>query len=89
MTLAREEFGLEVIERRIDRTELYICDEFFMTGTAAAVTAVTRVDHQEIGDGAMGPITNRLRELYDNLVRGKVEAYKDWNEPVYVAEYGR
>ena len=85
MALAREEFGLKVIERRIDRTELYICDEFFMTGTAAAVTAVTRVDHQDIGDGAMGPITKRLRDLYDDLVRGKLEAYKDWNEPVYVA----
>lgn len=86
MTLAREQLELEVIERRIDRTEIYICDEFFMTGTAAAVTAVTRVDHQNIGDGVMGPITKRLRELYDDLVRGKLEAYKDWNEPVYVAE---
>ncbi len=86
MTLAREELGLEVVERRIDRTEIYICDEFMMTGTAAAVTAVTCVDYQDIGTGSMGPITKQLRELYDDLVRGKLEAYSDWNEPVYVSE---
>jgi branched-chain amino acid aminotransferase len=84
--LAREKLGLTVVERRIDRTEIYVCDEFLMTGTAAAVTAVTRVDHQPIGSGAMGPITKQLRELYDDLVRGKLEAYIDWNEPVYVPE---
>jgi branched-chain amino acid aminotransferase len=56
------------------------------TGTAAAVTAVIRVDYQDIGSGSMGPITKQLRELYDDLVRGKLEAYSDWNEPVYVSE---
>jgi branched-chain amino acid aminotransferase len=86
MTLAREELGLEVLERRIDRTEIYICDEFLMTGTAAAVTSITMVDHQPIGTGEMGPVTQRLRELYDDLVRGKLGAYLDWNEPVYVPE---
>ncbi len=86
ITLAREELGLTVEERRIDRTEVYLCDEFFMTGTAAQVTAVTRVDHRPIGSGTMGPITARLRELYDKVVRGKVPAYRHWNEPVYVSE---
>lgn len=86
IAMAREELGLEVIERRIDRTEIYICDEFFMTGTAAAVTSITMVDHQPIGTGEMGPVTLRLRELYDDLVRGKLQAYLDWNEPVYVSE---
>lgn len=86
ITLAREELSLNVVERRIDRTEIYVCDEFLMSGTAAAVTAVTRVDHQPIGSGVMGPITKQLRELYDDLVRGKLGAYIDWNEPVYASE---
>ena len=83
MQLAREELGLEVVERRIDRTEVFICDEFFLTGTAAQVTAVTKVDHQSIGGGVMGPVTAELRRIYDDLVRGKIEKYKAWNEPVY------
>ncbi len=81
--LAKDELGIEVIERPIDRTEVYICDELFMTGTAAQVTAVTKVDHRPVGDGVMGPITARLRELYDQVVRGKVPKYRAWNEPVY------
>jgi len=81
--LAQEELGLEVIERRIDRTEVFICDEFFLTGTAAQVTAVTKVDHQAIGGGVMGPVTTQLRAMYDDLVRGKIAKYKAWNEPVY------
>jgi branched-chain amino acid aminotransferase len=81
--LAQDELGLEVIERRIDRTEVFICDEFFLSGTAAQVTAVTMVDHQTIGAGVMGPITSQLRQLYDDLVRGKIAKYKAWNEPVY------
>jgi len=81
--LAKEELGIEVVERPIDRTEVYICDELFMTGTAAQVTAVTKVDHRPVGDGVMGPITARLRELYDQVVRGKVPKYRHWNEPVY------
>jgi branched-chain amino acid aminotransferase len=81
--LAKDELGIEVIERPIDRTEVYICDELFMTGTATQVTAVTKVDHRPVGDGVMGPITARLRELYDQVVRGKVPKYRAWNEPVY------
>lgn len=81
--IARDEFGYEVVERAIDRTEVYLCDEFFMTGTAAQVTAVTMVDHRPIGLGEMGPITSQLREYYLDIVRGKVEKYRHWNHPVY------
>ena len=77
--LAKDEFGLEVVERCIDRTEVYICDEFFMTGTAAAVTAITQVDYQKVGNGVMGTITFQLRKRYDEVVRGKVEKFKHWN----------
>lgn len=81
--LARKELNLEVRERSIDRTEVYICDELFMTGTAAAVTAITKVDHRPIGDGTMGAVTSKLRKLYDDAVRGKLKQYRQWNYPVY------
>ncbi|MGD8752286.1 MAG: branched-chain amino acid transaminase [Anaerolineales bacterium] len=83
MELAQEELGIPVLERQIDRTEVYLCDEFFLTGTAAQVTAVTQVDFRPIGSGVMGPITSQLRELYDQVVRGKHPKYKHWNMPVY------
>lgn len=80
--LARAELGLEVVERSIDRTEAFVCDELFMTGTAAQVMVVTKVDHRPVGDGKMGPVTARLRELYNDAVHGKLEKYNGWNVPV-------
>ncbi len=80
--LARQELGLTVVERSIDRTEVFICDEFFMTGTAAQVVAVTRVDHRPIGNGEMGPITARLRALFDDIVHGRNPKYAHWLVPV-------
>lgn len=77
--LARNELGLEVVERSIDRTEAFICDEFFMTGTAAQVVAVTKIDHRPVGMGAMGPITTKLRQMFDDIVRGKNPKYESWN----------
>jgi len=61
MEFAREEIGLEVLERSIDRTEVYLCEELFLTGTAAQVTAVTKVDHRPIGSGKMGPVAAEMR----------------------------
>lgn len=81
--LAEGELGLPVIERKIDRTEVYLCDEFFMTGTAAQITAVTRVDHRPIGAGVMGPVATQLRELFNEVVRGRRADYRHWNTPVY------
>jgi branched-chain amino acid aminotransferase len=81
--LAQNELGLTVVERTIDRTEVYICEELFMTGTAAQVTAVTRVDHRPIGTGKMGPITARLREIFMEVIRGKNPKYRSWNTSVY------
>jgi branched-chain amino acid aminotransferase len=83
MTLASKELDIPVIERSIDRTEIYMSDELFMTGTAAQIVAITRVDHREIGAGKMGPVATKLRELYQNVVRGKLPGYKHWNTPVY------
>src|SRR5512143_3959216 len=61
MELASKELGLTVVERSIDRTEVYICEEMFLTGTAAQITTVTRIDHRPVGSGVMGPITTKLR----------------------------
>lgn len=83
MELAREELGLEVRERSIDRTEVYLADELFMTGTAAQVTAITQVDHRIVGSGKMGSLTTQLRQLYDDVVRGRNKKYRHWNQPVY------
>jgi branched-chain amino acid aminotransferase len=85
MELAQAELGLKVVERPIDRTEVYLCDEFFLTGTAAQVTAVTRVDHRPIGSGTMGPVVAQLRRLFDEVVRGRHARYRRWNVPVYAA----
>lgn len=81
--LARQELGLQVQERPIDRTEVYLCDELFLTGTAAQITAVTRVDHRPVGTGQMGPVTSRLRQLFHDVVRGQVASYSHWLTPVY------
>ncbi len=83
MQLAKDELGMEVVERSIDRTEVYLCEELFLTGTAAQVTAVTKINHRKIGDGVMGELTAKLKQMYDDLVRGKIEKYKGWNYPVY------
>lgn len=81
--LLQSELGFQVIERSIDRTEIYLCDEFFMTGTAAQITAVTKVDHRPIGTGKMGPIGAQLRRIFDDTVRGRLQKYRHWNVPVY------
>ncbi len=81
--LLAKELGIEVVERPIDRTEVYLCEELFMTGTAAQITAVTRIDYRPVGSGLMGPITTRLRQLFDDAVCGRLPAYRSWNTPVY------
>jgi branched-chain amino acid aminotransferase len=75
----RNDLGVPVIERSIDRTEVFIADEFFMTGTAAQVSAITKVDHRPIGRGEMGPITAKLRDLYEDIMRAKNPKYVHWN----------
>jgi branched-chain amino acid aminotransferase len=83
MTLVREELGLEIVERDIDRTELYTADECFMTGTAAHVTPVVELDRREIGDGRMGPVTSRLVQLYFQIITGRNANYAHWCTPCF------
>lgn len=81
--LAREEFGIPVIERSIARTELYAADEVILTGSAAEVTPVAEIDRRPIGNGGVGPIAAKLQELYSRIVRGQVPKYREWCTPVY------
>jgi branched-chain amino acid aminotransferase len=82
MELARNELGMQVVERPIDRSEIYICDEFFLTGTAAQLTVATQVDHRPIGKGVMGPVGEKLRDLFLAILRGNNPKYSHWNVPV-------
>jgi branched-chain amino acid aminotransferase len=81
--LAREELNLTVVERPVDRTEVYLCEELLLTGTAAQITAVTRVDYRLVGDGKMGPISSRLYHLFHDILRGREPKYLRWLTPVY------
>jgi branched-chain amino acid aminotransferase len=77
--LARNELALPVLERSIDRTEVFIAEEMFMTGTAAEITAITKIDYRPIGAGRMGPITTKLRALYQDVIRARNPKYSSWN----------
>jgi len=81
MQLAQES-GLEVIEKRITRDEVYIADEAFFTGTAAEVTPIRELDNRTIGEGTRGPITAKLQALYFDCVHGRSPAHTDWLTPV-------
>lgn len=83
LELVQKELGVEVIERNIDRSELYIADEVFFCGTGAQIASVTSIDHRPIGTGKIGPITKQLQELYFGVVRGKNPKYMHWLTPVY------
>ena len=75
--LARE-LGIEVIEKRITRDEVYTADEAFFTGTAAEVTPIRELDNRNIGAGTRGPITEKLQALYFDVVKGKSAKHADW-----------
>lgn len=81
--LARNELGVETVERQVDRSELYGAEEVFMTGTAAEISPVVEVDRRPVGDGQVGPVSNKLRAIFDDVVRGRLERYRAWCSPVY------
>jgi branched-chain amino acid aminotransferase len=83
MGLIRDELGLEVVERAIDRTELFACDELFLCGTGAQVSPVVEVDRRRVGDGRPGRQSQRLQEIYFRAVRGDDPRYREWLTPVY------
>jgi branched-chain amino acid aminotransferase len=86
MQLAERELGLTVVERPIDRSELYICDELFLTGTAVGIAPVVRVDHRPVKDAAVGALTGEIRKLYFDAARGRLRAYRNWVVPIGPSE---
>ena len=81
--LAEKELGIETIHRSINRSELYMADECFFTGTAAHVTPIAEIDDRKIGNGEIGKITARLQDIYVRVIRGDHPKYLHWCTPVY------
>jgi len=81
--LAKNELGIETIERPVERTELYNADECFLTGTAANITPVAEIDRRKIGNGEIGEITRKLQQLYSEVIRGNSSKYLNWCTAVY------
>ncbi len=77
LTMARD-LGIDVIEKRITRDEMYCADEAFFTGTAAEVTPIRELDSRQIGSGSRGPVTEKLQSLFFDVVGGKAAKYKHW-----------
>ncbi len=82
MEICRE-LGIPVVERSIDRSEMYIADEAFFTGTGAQISPIIEVDRRRLGSGAVGPITRVVKDRYFDIVRGRVPAYAHWVTPIY------
>jgi branched-chain amino acid aminotransferase len=87
--LFAKELGTTVVERSIDRSELYVADEAFFVGTGVQIAAITRVDHRPVGTGRIGPVATRIRDLYFQVVRGERPKYRAWCAPVYAGAAGR
>ena len=81
--IAKEILGLNVVERSIDRTELYVCDEAFLCGSAMEITPVISVDKYVVGKGDAGKITDKLHKLYLEIATGKENKFTGWAEPIY------
>ena len=81
--LAATELGLRTVERSLDRSELYIADEVFMTGTAAHVTPILEVDNRKVGHGGIGTISAQLQKLFFDAIQGRLARYEHWVTPVY------
>lgn len=81
--LSREVLDLPVVEREVDRTELYLADEIFFCGTGAEIAPIVSVDRHPVGTGRAGPLTTRLEGLYHDLIRGRDPRYPEWRLPVW------
>lgn len=81
MEILRNE-GISVLERSIDRSELYVADEIFVCGTGVQVSPVVEVDHRKVGSGDIGPIARLVRDRYFDAVRGRLPEYAHWLTPI-------
>ena len=78
-----ELLGMGVVEREIDRTELYVADEAFLCGSGYEITPIVSIDRFPLGDGKVGPITSRLLRAYMDIVRGVDKRFPEWRTPTY------
>jgi len=76
--LAKNELGIDTVERQVDRSELYLAEECFLTGTAAHIAPVVEIDHRAIGTGGIGPITMKLQKLFAEVILGRNPKYSEW-----------
>ncbi len=81
--IAGDDLRMPVVERSIDRTELYTCDEVFLVGTGAEISPVIEVDRRPVGTGQVGEVTQELQHIYFDACRGESRKYADWTIPVY------
>ena len=81
--LMRDELNWKIVERSIDRTEVYLADEMFFSGTGVQISAITRVDFRNVGSGQVGEGTIALRKVFDNVVHGRSAKYRHWCHPVF------
>ncbi len=83
LKVIKDELGVPVVQRHIDRTELYTCDELLLCGTGAQIAPVIEVDRRMVGDGKVGEMTQELQSIYFSAVRGESKKHEDWTIPVY------
>lgn len=81
--LAGCELNLEVVERNIDRMELYTCDEAFFCGSAVEIVPILQIDGYLVGNGKPGTVTQKIHKLYLDVVTGEMDKYADWLTPIY------
>ena len=84
--LTEKELGLPVVERDVDRTELYAADEVFLSGTGFQIAPVVEVDGRTVGKGEVGPVAEKLQQMYFKAARGEWDEYADWTVAVGVAQ---
>ncbi len=89
MELAEKELGMPVLERDVDRTELYAADEVFLSGTGFQIAPIVEVDGRRVGTCSIGPVAERLQNLYFKAARESLDGYEDWTVAVEVAEGAR
>jgi branched-chain amino acid aminotransferase len=81
--LMRDELNWKIVERPVDRTEIYLADEMFFSGTGVQISAIARVDFRNVGTGRVGEYTIALRKLFDDVVHGRVAKYRHWCHPIF------
>lgn len=81
--LIQDELGMQVVERSVDRTELFLADEVFFVGTGVQLVSITKIDHRPIGEGKMGPLTIKMRDIFFDVVFGRNPKNRNWCMPVY------